>query len=419
MKKILSQLRQNIFVQGGILLMVVNVITGLMNYVFNVLVGRLLGPEGYAEIAATFSYMVILSIPVGIVITLLIQKIGEAEKPLEYSASIYEWLREICRTYWFLFLIPMIFIPFMPWVTNVTPFAAYIIIPIVMPSAATAFYDGVYQGLHLFWRYSISNIMSTILRLMGAALLYVRKELAIVLGFISLATIFRFIFFHVLLNKKYKELGKNIIPKKITFSKLLKDKQLWYTSILTATLGLINNVDIIAVKKLFDAEQAGYYSAWAQYAKIILYLLAPLVSILYIFFSNNKQRIYHQIVFITSFLVLIAIGVATNLGYGFYGKKLIFMLFGKEFYPINTYLEWAAYYGTGYVMMMVMSFYFLARKSIISLVPALLLPLYVVALIVYPNNIADVMYLNIIYVFLSITIFLLAFFKDRVIFLLK
>lgn len=211
----------------------------------------------------------------------------------------------------------------------------------------------------------------------------------------------------------------SIITLHIIKRRHLDRRSLFYASILFATFIGITNLDIIAVGRKFDLEQLGYYNSWVQYAKIIILLLTPIAALLYVFFVTNTKRIYSQIIFIISLVVLVAIGVATNLGYGFYGKKLIFMLFGKEFYPINTYLEWAAYYGTGYVMMMVMSFYFLARKSIISLVPALLLPLYVVALIVYPNNIADVMYLNIIYVFLSITIFLLAFFKDRVIFLLK
>ncbi len=196
-------------------------------------------------------------------------------------------------------------------------------------------------------------------------------------------------------------------------------RSLFYASILFATFIGITNLNIIVVGRKFDLEQLGYYNSWVQYAKIIILLLTPIAGGLYIFFVNTERRLHRQIVFISSLLILTAIGIATNLGYGAYGKKLIFMLFGKEFYPINTYLEWAAYYGTGYVMMMVMSFYFLARKSIISIVPAFLLPFYFVALMTYPNNIADAMYMNIIYVFATTTIFLLAFLKDRIIFLLK
>ena len=124
-------------------------------------------------------------------------------------------------------------------------------------------------------------------------------------------------------------------------------------------------------------------------------------------------------IFIASFLLLVLVGVVTNLGYGAHGKKLIFMLFGEQFYPINAYLEWAAYYGTGYVMMMVMGYYFLAHKSMIVIVPAALLPIYIIALLIYPNNIADVMFINIIYVFTSIIIFLIAFFWNRLVFLLR
>jgi hypothetical protein len=198
------------------------------------------------------------------------------------------------------------------------------------------------------------------------------------------------------------------------------DKRLFfYTGILLATFICITNLEIIVVGEKFDVEQSAYYNAWAQYAKLIVLLLTPVAGLLYIFFVNTKRQLYRQMVFISSLILLTAIGIATNLGYGAYSKKLILMLFGKEFYPINPYLEWAAYYGTGYVMMMVISFYYLAQKNIISLVPTFLFPIYIIALMIYPNTIADVMFVSIIYIFTSITIFLLVFFKNRFVFLLK
>ena len=179
------------------------------------------------------------------------------------------------------------------------------------------------------------------------------------------------------------------------------------------------NIDIIIVGKKFDLEQLGYYNSWVQFAKIIVLSLLPIAALIYLFFVKNTKRFYRQLVFILSLVVLVVIGITTNLGYGAYGKKLIFTLLSESFYPINTYLEWAAYYGTGYIMLMVMSFYFLTQKNLISFVPVLLFPIYFVALLVYPNTIADVMFINIAYIFSSITILLMAFFKDRVIFMFK
>jgi len=173
------------------------------------------------------------------------------------------------------------------------------------------------------------------------------------------------------------------------------------------------------VKKVFDAEQAGIYSSWSLFAKIIFYVLGPILTMAFIFFSSKKHEIKHQIVFIGSFIFLAAIGVIANLGYGAFGREIVDNLFGPQFRSVIPYLEWAAYFGTGYTMMTFMTFYYLAKKSKLSLLPVVLFPVYLIVLVMYSKIIPDVMYISTIYTYAVIIIFLLVFFKDRFLFLIR
>jgi len=419
MKTQLINLSKNTFVQGGFLLTVSSFIAGFLNYLFNIFAARALGPEGYGEIAALFAYIVVLSIPMGTITSLLIQKIGSAENPKEYAVAVHSWIVEKTKKWWFLIFGIVIITPFIPSVTNLSPMSGYILPFLMVVSFASAYYTGALQGLHIFFLFAVISIGSVLLKLTGAILaLYGFGGLEIVLVFLVLSGIVGLLLNHLIFIKNIRAKAGQIMIKNHGIRNIFKDRQLWLTTGVMAALALMNNVDIMFAKKFFDAEQAGLYSSWALFAKIIFYVLGPILTMSFIFFSSKKHEIKHQIVFISSFIFLAMVGVITNLGYGAFGKLIIDSLFGKAFWGAIPFLEWAAYFGTGYTMMTFMMYYYLAKKNTISLLPAVLFPVYLITLFLFSKTISDVMYISTIYTYVNITIFLLVFFKDRFLFLI-
>ncbi|PIZ65861.1 hypothetical protein COY15_02285 [Candidatus Roizmanbacteria bacterium CG_4_10_14_0_2_um_filter_39_12] len=420
MKLILLKLSKNTFVQGGFLLTASSFIAGFLNYFFNIFAGRALGPEGYGDIAALFAYSVVLSIPMGTITTLLIQKIGSSENPREYAVAVHSWILQKVKKWWFLGIGVIIITPFIPQVTNLSPISGYALPILILLSFAGAYYNGALQGLHIFLWIAILSIAGVLLKLAGSILaLYGFGGIEIVLVFLVLSGLFTLFISHIVFVKQVQNKSRLISIKENRIRDIFRDKQLWLTTSVTGALALINNVDIMFVKKTFDAEQAGIYSSWALFAKIIFYVLGPILTMAFIFFSSKKHELRHQIVFIGSFIFLAVVGLVANLGYGLYGKFIVDSFFGGKFWGVIPYLEWAAYFGTGYTMMTFMTMYYLAKKSKLALLPALLFPLYIIALFVYSQTIAEVMYISTIYTFLTITIFLLIFFKDRFLYLIR
>ncbi|MDP4011174.1 MAG: oligosaccharide flippase family protein [Candidatus Roizmanbacteria bacterium] len=410
----------NIFIQGGFLLTASNFITGFMNYLFNLLVARSLGPEGFGEITAMFSYMVILSIPIGILNTLLIQKIGSADDKVNYVLSIQAWLVLKLKKWWLILVFILATTPFIPKMTNLTQATGYALPLLIVFSIIGAFYSGAMQGMHMFLWFSILGFVGTLIKLMGPMLVYLGLgDISMVIIFLIISSSFPIYFFYLLFKNKIKNIDGNvkIINKRVL--SIFRDKQLWFTAGATGVLALMNNVDIIVVKKMFSAEEAGIYSSWALVAKIIFYVCGPLLSMSYIFFASKKDEVKHQAIFIGLFILFFIVGVVTYLGFPYFGRTIVYILFGNKYLSVIPYLTLASYFGTGYLIMVFMTYYFLAKKSKACLLPTIIFPAYILALIFYPKTISDVMHLDGIFVFVNVAVFLVIFFKDRFLYLFR
>src|SRR3990167_10800062 len=98
MKRFINKLLINRFFQGGMVLTSTNLILGFLNYLFNSLSGKLLGPAKYSEISALFSYLVIFGVPSAVIQTEIIRRLGQAGTDrLKLVKSWNEWYIKIIR----------------------------------------------------------------------------------------------------------------------------------------------------------------------------------------------------------------------------------------------------------------------------------------------------------------------------------
>lgn len=414
MKHLFKKALTNRFFHGGMFLMGANFVVGFLNYLFNILIARSFGPSEFGDITAFYSYVIILTIPGGIITNLMIIKLGAKKDPVEYTYSIIHWLQEKSKNWWYFVTPFLLIIPFIPQITKLSPEVGYILIPFVILTYIASMYDGLLQGLHLFVWTAWISICYAIVRLLGSVIPLVGFHyLIIVVIFIILSTFVRIIWSHILITNIFKK--RNIQLKKINkrLFEIWKDKQIWLTAVSGGSLVLLSNIDIIYVKQMFSPEDAGIYNSWNLFAKVILYILGPILSLSFIFFSSKKEELYHQLLFIGITLFLGFAGFMALLAYGLYGRLIIDMLFGERFYPVIPFLEWASFFGTGFVMVLFMNNYFLAKGSKKAYVLACSLPFYVGSLLIWGTDLGNVMLINIWFVFAVLTIYLLLFFKSK------
>ena len=403
----------NLFVRGGFLLTGATFLTGFLNYLFNIFVGRSLGPEGLGEITALFSYLVVISIPLGIFNTVLIQKMSSHNKPKLFASKLHEWIVTMTKKWWIILVFILLTAPFLPNITSLSLAASWAVPLLIVFALLGSFYNSALQGLHLFYWFTVIGVISTLLKLTGATIVF--------LGYGTIDTVILFIVISssvpVLLSQYVFKKHVNIRVKKAisnTFIRHLFDnRQLALTTCSTGALALLNNVDILYVKKMFSPQDAGIYSSWALFAKLLLFALVPIITTSYIFFSSNKHKVNHKKTSLILVLILGFTGLLMSFVYQWYGAWMVTRFFGNAFIPVIPYLRLAAYYGSGYMMMIFMTNYFLAKKSLLSLTPALLFPVYLGALMIYPQSIKDIMHINIVFTSVVVLMLLIGFLKTR------
>ncbi len=403
----------NLFVRGGFLLTGANFLTGFLNYLFNIFIGRSLGPEGLGEITALFSYLVVISIPLGIFNTVLIQKMSSHNKPKLFASKLYEWIVTMTKKWWIILVFILLTAPFLPNITSLSLAASWAVPLLIVFALLGSFYNSALQGLHLFYWFTVIGVISTLLKLTGATIVF--------LGYGTIDTVILFIVISssapVLLSQYVFKKHVNIRVKKAisnTFIRHLFDnRQLALTTCSTGALALLNNVDILYVKKMFSPQDAGIYSSWALFAKLLLFALGPIITTSYIFFSSNKHKVNHKKTSLILVLILGFTGLLMSFVYQWYGAWMVTRFFGNAFIPVIPYLQLAAYYGSGYMMMIFITNYFLAKKSLLSLTPALLFPVYSGALMIYPQSIKDIMHINIVFTSVVVLMLLIGFLKTK------
>ncbi len=234
MKNRIKSFSNNLFIQGSFLFTVSNLIISLLNYFFNFLVGRALGPSGYGEITAFFSYTALFSIPFTIISTLIIQKIGSKEtNHYAYAKSLELWFIKKIKKWWYLSLLLIILAPIMPRITNVSGVTGYLIIVVAILSPFSVFYSSALQGLKLFLISVVISIFTGFIKFTGALLVSLKIDgLLTVLLFLTISSIFNLVAVILSFRKYVKSIKAEAkIEKGIKYFSM--GRIMWFTNLET------------------------------------------------------------------------------------------------------------------------------------------------------------------------------------------
>lgn len=415
MKTKLSKLWNNKFIQGGTIYTTASFLINVINYFFNVLVARGLGPTGFGEITALFSYTTIFSVPILVMSMVIIQKIGaKGEYAKGFSQSLEIWFLSKLEQRWYLIL-PILFIsPFIPRFTNLSPLSGYILIPLVMLSFVGAFYGALLQGLQAFAWISGLNLLSGLLKFAGALFVIAGIDgIATIIVFLLFSSIITLLLSHVLIRKntQFTEVrNPDKINKRLRDAIVDKHVVITFFSILSITL--LNNIDIIFVKKFFSAQDAGIYSAWSLFAKIITYVIGPITMVSYIFFSNKQNSHNHKRILYISMGILIFTSLSCYIIYRFFPFFAIHLFFGPRYESLLPYLPSASIFGALYATITLINNYFLAKKSSWSLLLMGFIAVYAGALYTFSKSFYSIIQINIIFAAFIALIYMIAYIKS-------
>jgi len=396
MKKVFKKFFTNRFIRGGIILTIANFFGSFLNYLFNIIIARSLGPQGFGDLTALFSYLVVLTVPMSVITTLIIQKIGSSgEKRYTVSLQLEKYINTVIMRYWYLFIFVLIPIPFVPRLTNLSSVAGYSLIPLNFLTILAGIYDAIFQGNRLFIPFALIATFTTIIKLLGALAVMIKIDgLTTILIFIFVSLVFKYVVSKKILIEKDRGEGEvPLLERRLLH--IFSNQTVWITTISLVALYLFNNADIMYAKKFLTGYEAGLYSSWSLFAKITFYVGGPLISLSFIFFASKDQQKHHKKTLLGSLCVLALSGVMILLAYTYFGNILINIFFGAKFAPVIPFLTQAGVFGLLYQLIFFINQYHLAQKNKYALIIALIIPIYIATLFIVRPQLTQMLTLNI------------------------
>ena len=361
------------FLKQGVLFTGISFFGSFLNYLFNSLSAKRLGPTGYGEIATLFAYATVFSgIPTLAISNDIIRRLGQkGDHKLVFIYRWEQWMFEKSRR-WIYLIIPYFLLIFLlPPLTNLSVFSTLTLLFIVLFTFISAFYVAAYQGIRWFALLSYISLAATFIKLAGPVLVYFHVDgINTILTCLIFSAIIPLILCHYFLKKSFKKLSNNERAPKVDkrlFKAILYNKPLVTTAFSITALNILNNLDVIFVKKYFSPQEAGMYAAWSLFAKIIFFVFGSTIGLSFVFFTSREYAKYQMKALMGILLVFFIGAIVSFYFYSSFGFFLINVIFTPHYQVINQYLPLASLFGFFYSLIFILNNYFLAKNSRFSL----------------------------------------------------
>lgn len=382
------------------------------NYLYNLLLGRVLGPEAFADAAVLITLLLVLSF-VAMTFQLTVAKFSiefDGMKSLKFKTWAYKYAVIVGLL---LGMAVVVFSKQLQQLFNTDSHLMFLLFGLGIPVYfIMSVRRGVLQGTTAFKALSGSYQLEMWTRLFLSVLLIVAFSiqpsiaiaLSIVLSFV--AGVF-----------PVKKVSKSI-QKTIDFSPQEK-RQIRNFFFLTAcyecTQIICNNSDILQVKHYFDSYEAGLYASLALIGRVVYFITWMLVMLLLPkVIEKRKSGLetqstllkYVGYVAVISFAIVIASFLFPNLA--------VNILFGEAYLSIAPLLGWYALATSLFAISNIFAYYFLSLDAYMPIVFSGAMGLLQVGLItVFHDSLGTVVFMQIIAMTLLLTLQLGYFFYRK------
>lgn len=337
-------------------------ISSIFSYVMQILLAKFLTVEQYGTFNALISLVNILLVP-GSVIAISLVKVSSELKANENFKKLTKlfWLVNAGSLASGLIVIAVfVYLKFtLSEYFKIENPDYFLYLGIFLASSFITIAPGSYlQGLLRFKAFTFFNIFS-----MGArvvlVLLFVYWGWGVqgIFSGMSIAGILSFLVSILLLNKNFRSFENVKVSENVR-------KLLFFSApVLLVNLGmmLLNNLDIILVKKFLDATEAGHYGSVVNVGKVVLFGAGTVAVVMFPqitqLFTQNKS--YTKL--LSEFLVLQILVVVGSVAVFFiFPHQIISIMFGSKFLPAVSLLPKFAVFMGLYVLINFFITFFLA-----------------------------------------------------------
>jgi O-antigen/teichoic acid export membrane protein len=393
---------------GSAVMMVGSMGVNIINYIYHLLMGRILGPVDYGILASIFSVLYIIGIVPQSGSMAIVKFVSSAKSETELK-HVYRGI----NLFIFRFALGISFFVLLisPLIAKFLNIGNYVMIALVAPllfiNLTTLVNQATSQGRLKFYGFVIPNVVSAIGKLiLGLLFVYIGWSVFGAVAAILIAGTLAYFSsgYYVkdlLGNKDYKKFDLKSFLK---YAGPVLVQALAFTSLFTT--------DLILVKHFFSPFEAGLYAALSMLGKIIYFAVSPITSAMFPIISGRKAKGEKYLkIFLFSLLstALIALGIISL--YGLFPRLAIGLLYGQAYLTAQKELIWMGVFMFFYtISFTLVNFMLSIGKTKIVYLPLVAAIVQIVAISIWHNSIMQVIQILIVIssvLFLFLTIYLL------------
>ena len=378
---------------GSVLMIGGSMGVNVVNYLYHLVMGQVLGPVDYGKLAAIFSILYVATvIPTSSSIA-IVKFVSSAKNKKERDLFYFR----IKRLYaWIGLILSILWIAFSGLVSDFLHIDEIVAILLVAPtlflSLVVLVNQSLAQGVLKFKGVVVPNLISAIFKLIvGLGLVYMGYSVGgamfgVVIG-VFLAYVYSIRFTKVL-NVKKIEKGTLDLRPFVKYALPVLTQAMAFTSLFT--------VDLILVKHFLPEFDAGLYAALSTLGKIIYFASQPVSSVMFPIVAGKRSRGEgYRKVFYLSFVMTALLSLIVVLFYYLLPEIAIGVLYGKEYLMAKSELVWMGVFMSAYALSyLLVSFILSLNKTKIVILPIIVAVLQVLLIVRYHNSLRQVLQIN-------------------------
>lgn len=322
---------------GSAVMILGSTIANAINYIYHLIVGRMLGPSNYGELAVLISLAGLLGI-IPASINLVVVKFISASTTQEDKKRLISWFqKKILQLSLIIFGLLILISPIIRSFLHINNISYVLAVAIFSLFSLPAFLNrSVLQGLLRFGDTTLITISENSTKLLVTILL-IYLGLGVggaMVGLVISAAAGCYLAYRYL---KISHIGN---PKKLSN---LNSVIRYTIPVVIQSIALISlyTSDLILVKHFFSSHNAGIYAALSTLGKIIYFGAGPIGAVMFPLVSQkqSKDREYKKIL-VYSFLVTFIFALFILLAYLVIPQSAINLLYGPAYQEAAGLLIW-------------------------------------------------------------------------------
>lgn len=373
------------------------------NYMYNLILGRLLGPAQFADAAVLITLLLVLSF-VAMTFQLVTAKFSVLFEHSIFANFISKVYKQAFVVGLLLGLLIIVFAKPLKLLFNTESSTMFVIFGCGVPLYFLMSVNrGAFQGKKAYKPLSITyqtEMLSRLLITLGLILVFNVQSSAVIAIGILLSFVFGLFPF------KLKQISfKKSIPLEKKYTKQIKNFFL-LTAFYELTQIIINNSDILLVKHYFDAYEAGLYASLALIGRIVYFIAWMFVMLLLPAVVELKKQgketapiVFKYIGYIAAISLLIVVACLS------FPELIIHILFGEDYISMAPLLWKYAMATSMFAVSNIFAYYYLSLdKYIPVIISGVFGMLQMVLVVFYHDSLGQVVYMQIVAMILLLAI---------------